>query len=100
MNKAINFLEKNESATPSKWEEEARFRQENKVWLTWSRKISLSLIEYMEENQLSRADLAKKLDVTPQYISKLLSGSTNLSLKSIAELKEKLEVPYLSHLFA
>ena len=46
----------------------------------------------MQENGLSRADLAKKLDVSPQYVSKILSGKVNFSFKTISELNLKLNI--------
>ena len=47
MNKAIDFLKKHESISPSYFEENAKWRKENKVWLEWSRSIALSLVDYM-----------------------------------------------------
>ena len=47
------------------------------------------------ENKLNRVGLAERLDVTPQYVSKLLSGSVNFSFKSVAELETKLGVQFL-----
>lgn len=90
MNKSIDFLKDHESATPSRFEEKAIWRKENKMWLNWSRSISLLLIEYMETNGLNRNGLADRLQVSPQYVSKLLSGKVNFSFKSIAELEERL----------
>lgn len=95
MNKSIEFLKANESAIPSKFEEKAQWRRENRQWLLWSRHISVSLIAYMEKNKLNRVGLAERLDVTPQYVSKLLSGSVNFSFKSVAELETKLGVQFL-----
>ena len=37
MNKGIEFLKANESAIPSKFEEKAQWRRENRQWLLWSR---------------------------------------------------------------
>lgn len=43
--KAIKFLEKHQSDTPSKFEEEARRRQENEIWLRMSRSMALTIVE-------------------------------------------------------
>lgn len=43
--KAIKFLEKHQSGTPSKFEEEARRRQENEIWLRMSRSMALTIVE-------------------------------------------------------
>lgn len=68
---------------------------ENRVWLEWSRSVALSLVEYMESNELNRNGLAERLGVSPQYISKILSGKVNFSFKSIAELEQKLDIKLL-----
>ena len=62
--KAMKFLEQHQSQTPSSFEDEARWRQENEIWLRMSRSVALSLIDYMQENNLSRATLAKELGIT------------------------------------
>lgn len=73
----------------------AKWKKENKAWLEWSRNIALSLVEYMETNGLNRNGLAERLDVSPQYVSKILSGKVNFSFKSIAELEQKLGIKLL-----
>ena len=86
MSTAIDFLKKHESISPSHFEENAKWRKENEAWLEWSRNIALSLVEYMESNGLNRNGLAERLGVSPQYISKILSGKVNFSFKSIFDI--------------
>lgn len=93
--KAIDFLEKHESKTPSRFEEEARWRQENEIWLRMSRSVSLTLIDYMQEHNFTRAALAHELKVTPQYLSRILSGTENFSIKSIAKIEAALGITCL-----
>lgn len=90
--KAIKFLESHKSETPSRFVEEANWRKENASWLRWSQQLAIILIGYMQDNGLKRADLATKLGVSPQYVSKLLSGTENLSFKSIANIEDKLGI--------
>ena len=52
----------------------------------------MTLMGYMQANGLKRADLALRLGVSPQYVSKLLSGTENLSFKSIANIEDKLGI--------
>lgn len=94
--KAIKFLEAHQSETPSRFVEEAAWRKENASWLRWSRQLAVTLIGYMQDNGLKRADLASKLNVSPQYVSKLLSGTENLSFKSIANIEDKLGISCLA----
>lgn len=93
--KALDFLESHQSESPSKFQEHAQWRKENAGWLRWSRQVALSLIDYMQLNGLKRNDLADRLGVSPQYVSKLLSGKENLSFKSVAAIDEKLGISCL-----
>lgn len=90
--KTLYFLENHQSDKPSTFTEDAKWRQDNEVWLRWSRGIALSIVDYMQENGLNRSDIANKLGVSPQYVSKILSGSTNFSFKSVAEIERKLGI--------
>lgn len=90
--KAIKFLESHQSDTASRFVEEATWRKENASWLRWSRQLAVTLIGYMQDNGLKRADLAVRLGVSPQYVSKLLAGTENLSFKSIANIEDKLGI--------
>ncbi len=93
--KAINFLRDHEDDTPSQFVNEANWRRENASWLRWSRQLALTHISYMQDNGIKRAELASKLGVTPQYVSRLLSGTENLSFKSIANIEDKLGISCL-----
>lgn len=90
--KTLKFLERNLCSEPSTFAEEAKWRQDNEVWLKWSQGIAMKIIDYMQEHQLSRADIAARLGCTPQYVSKILSGHTNFSFKSIAEIERCLNI--------
>ena len=89
---AIDLLESHKSETPSQLMEDVKWRKENESWLRWSRQLATTLMGYMQEHKMKRADLANKLNVSPQYVSRLLSGTENLSFKSIANIEEKLGI--------
>lgn len=89
---ALNFLESHQSGERSSFEADARWRKENESWLKRSRSVALAIIDYMQDNNLSRNDIAQKLAVSPQYVSKILSGKVNFSFKSIAEIEQRLGV--------
>ncbi|MDE5902182.1 MAG: helix-turn-helix domain-containing protein [Muribaculaceae bacterium] len=94
--KTIQFLKAHESAIPSGFTEEANWRRENAGWLRWSRQMAATLMGYMQIHGMKRADLAARLGVSPQYVSRLLSGTENLSFKSIANIEDKLGISCLS----
>lgn len=93
--KALKFLEQHEGETPSRFIEEATWRKENASWLRWSRQLAVTIIGYMQDHGMKRADLAAKLGVSPQYVSKLLSGTENLSFRSIANIEDCLGISCL-----
>ena len=95
--KGIKFLKEHESKVPSRFEEDTLWRTKNEMWLRKSRKVALTIIDYMEQNKMSSTDLAHKLGVTPQYVSKILSGTVNFSFKTIAELEAKLNIQLLEY---
>lgn len=95
MSRTIDFLKQHESKTTSRFHENAEWRRENREWLKWSRDVALSLVDYMEINGINRIGLAERLGVTPQYVSKMLSGKVNFSFKSIAEIENKLSIKLL-----
>ena len=98
--KTLRFLESNLSSAPSAFAEDAKWRQDNEVWLKWSQGIAMKIIDYMQEHKLSRADIASRLGCSPQYVSKILSGHTNFSFKSIAEIEKCLNIRIMEASFA
>lgn len=98
--KTLRFLESNLSSEPSAFAEDAKWRQDNEVWLKWSQGIAMKIIDYMQEHKLSRADIASRLGCSPQYVSKILSGHTNFSFKSIAEIEKCLNIRIMEASFA
>ncbi len=44
----------------------------------------------METSDLSRSELARRMEVSPAYITKLLSGNPNLTIKSLIKLSDAL----------
>lgn len=90
--KAIEILNAHEGEEALCFVEEANWRKANDGWLKWSRHLAAVLAGYMQENGLKRADLASRLGVSPQYVSRLLSGKENISFKGLANIEEKLGI--------
>lgn len=68
----------------------------------WITKIQIDLYtmmnKYMESNNLSRTDLAKKLGVTKGYISQVLNGDFDHRLSKLVELSMTIGmVPQISY---
>ena len=90
--KAIQFLEANQSGERSTFIDDAKWRRDNASWLKRSRRVAYAVMDYMQKNQFSRNDIAEKLGVSPQYVSKILSGKANFSFKTISEIEEGLGI--------
>ena len=90
--KAVQFLEANQSGERSTFVDDAKWRQENASWLRRSRRVAYAIMDYMQAGGLSRNDVAEKLGVSPQYVSKILSGKVNFSFKTISEIEEGLGI--------
>lgn len=90
--KTLEFLEANQSDTPSKWREEAEWRRENISWLRHSQQIAVKVLLKMKELHLTQKALAERMNCTQQYVSKILKGKENLSLDTLARLEDALHI--------
>ena len=85
--KTMQYLEEHQSETPSKWREEAEWRKKNCEWLRYSQRIATLLLFYMKKEGLTQAAMAERLGCTQQYVSKILKGSENLTIETIAKIE-------------
>ena len=88
--KAIQFHEANQSGDRSTFVDDAKWRRDNAAWLRRSRRVAYAIMDYMQNHHLSRKDVAEKLEVTPRYVSSILSGKMNFTLKTISLIEERL----------
>lgn len=52
----------------------------------------------MEELGVSRSELARRLDTSPAYITKILRGEANFTLKSMVKIAHALESRLTTHM--
>ena len=86
----LSVLEKHEVKTD--WKSRAIWRRENRRWLRYSGFIALRVQDRLEELSLSQKELSVKMQCTPQYVSRLLKGSENLTLETISKLEDCLSM--------
>ena len=91
-NEIISNLKNHQSSTKSEWHENAEWRMENKSWLRYSRHIAMMMLDKMEELNINKEQLSELLGCTQQYISKVLKGQENLSLKTMIEIEQCLKI--------
>lgn len=68
------------------WISKSKFEIENEEELLACRRIILKIVRYMKDNNMSQKDLAEKLNISPQYINKLIHGQ-DLNLKITTALR-------------
>ena len=68
------------------WISKSKKEIENEEEILACRRIILKLVRYMKDNKMNQKDLAEKLNVSPQYINKLIHGQ-NIDLKITTALR-------------
>lgn len=84
------------SRVPSQWEEKARWRKANRVWLKKSAQIAIKILATLRERKMSQKSLAELMSTSPQYINRLLSGRENLTLETISKIEVLLNTELIS----
>ena len=74
------------------WIKEAEYRQENQYWLNASFDIALAVLTALRQKEMTQNDLAELMGCSPQYISKILKGSENLTLQTICKMEKVLQI--------
>lgn len=76
----------------SDFEKRVLLRKENKDWIKKSTRIAIKVNSAIKKQSISQRQLAKKLNVSAQYVNKILKGSENLSLETISKLENALGI--------
>jgi len=93
MNKTEDKIKNLAAENPiSGWKGKVVYRKENKTWLKKSTRISLRILDALDDKGWNQSDLAKALDVTRQQVSKIVKGGNDFRLSTIAKLEEVLEI--------
>lgn len=80
------------SKEKSNWKDKAKYRLTNKSWLDKSASIALKILKHLKENNINQKQLAEMIEVSPQYVNKILKGNENLSLETIAKIESALNI--------
>ena len=87
MNNLKDKLSKLASEQPSQWKAKAQYRRENREWLNKSAAIALKVLDALKAQSLSQKELADRMNISPQQISKIVKGQENLTLETISNLE-------------
>jgi antitoxin component HigA of HigAB toxin-antitoxin module len=79
--------------------EETKEQQEDEDWSKLSVPIGLSIVNHLRARRKSQKKLAEKLGYTPEYLTKILKGSENLTLEHIAKIEKELGIKLIKVLY-
>ncbi len=78
--------------------QEVEKEQNIKDWAQYSQWIAAAMSKRMSELGLTQKMLAKKMNCTQQYISKVLKGKKNMSLETICKIENALDIEIIKDL--
>lgn len=85
--KKENILDAHLAAQKSGWREDAEFLRENRDWLKVSREIALKILRAIREEGISQKELAERLSVSPQQVSKWVKGKENFTIETLTRIE-------------
>jgi transcriptional regulator with XRE-family HTH domain len=76
------------------WKKDAQLEADNLEWLELSALIAVRVLSALRKGceVKSQKELAEKMNVSPQYINKIVKGRENLSLGTIVKLEKALNI--------
>lgn len=83
------------SEQPSKWLENAKWREENEDWLDMSAQVALKILRVLRAKSISQKELAKMIGAKPQFINKIVKGRENLTFKTVCKIEKALNISLL-----
>ncbi|MCZ8091101.1 helix-turn-helix transcriptional regulator [Flavobacterium sp.] len=89
--KFLNLVSEEQSNTLKNLKE----RKNNRAMLRESQSIAFKVLMRLETLKWTQKKLAEKLEVTPQQVSKIISGKENLTLETLVKLQAVLDIPLL-----
>jgi transcriptional regulator with XRE-family HTH domain len=88
------FLELIDPET-SEFQIENEFRVNQREMLIHSQQIAMMVLQKLKDLQWTQKELAFKLSVSPQQVSKIVSGKENMTLETIVKLQQVLNISIL-----
>ena len=92
----MDRLKEISSPAEEDWFKIAEEWEKEDLYLEKSTKIAVSVLTILRERGITKQSLAESMGVSAQYISKIVKGSENLTLETIAKLEKALNVDLVS----
>ncbi|MEN9612498.1 MAG: hypothetical protein RLZZ628_3312 [Bacteroidota bacterium] len=88
----VNKLNQVVAPETSKWLDDAAYRFDNRAWLAKSQAIALKILRTIRAQGLTQKELAEKLKVAPQQVSKWVKGQENFTLETLVKIEQVLNI--------
>ncbi|MFA5656924.1 MAG: helix-turn-helix transcriptional regulator [Dysgonamonadaceae bacterium] len=99
MKTALERINEVVSKDLSPWKERTIERRKKRDWTDRSNKIAIMILREIRKqkpiNGMTQKKLADEMDVTPQYINKVVKGKENLTLETVSKFEEILGIRLL-----
>jgi len=82
--------------TDEKFIEEVKKRDKERARLKESFMIGIKVLARLDELGWTQKQLAEVMEVAPQQVNKIVRGKQNLTLDTLAQLQEVLQIPLLA----
>ena len=79
----------------TEWEKLA-LKIESEEWRDKAASIAITVLMLLDREKMTKQQLAEKMGVKPQYVSRIVKGHANLTLDTIAKLERALGTPVIS----
>ena len=74
---------------------EIEYRHVNREWLRVSSRIAVLVLMALDDQKMSKKDLAVRMNVSPQYVSKIVKGQEKFNIETIIKLENALGISIL-----
>ena len=63
---------------------------ENTIWRSKAVSIAFTVLALLDQKGISKQELAAKMNVKPQYISRIVKGKANVTLETLVKIEQAL----------
>ena len=78
-----------QSSKITEWEK-LSLKIEQEEWRDLAASIAITVLTLLNQQKMTKQQLAEKMGVKPQYVSRVVKGQTNLTLDTIVKLEKAL----------
>lgn len=76
--------------TMTEWEA-ISIKLEHSIWRPKAVSIAFTVLALLDKKGISKQELAAKMNVKPQYVSRIVKGKANLTLETLVKIEQALE---------